>query len=83
MFGKKKDPDQKSLNDLVDESRRIRDEMLRTTGRLEAFSSQLADRVADLNIAVNSPGGSEHGESSTHQDDSHPSSGGSPEGSDG
>lgn len=44
--------DSRKVDVLISESRRIRDELMRTVGRLDAFTQQLAEEVAKLNNAT-------------------------------
>lgn len=44
-----------SVDDLIAESRRIRDELMKTVGRLDAFTQQLTDEVARLTDATGEP----------------------------
>lgn len=43
---------QREIDELLTESQRLRDELLKTAGRLEAFADQLSSQVAELRDAA-------------------------------
>lgn len=71
---------QSELDKLVEESRRIRDELLKAAARLEVVSSQLSTASRTLNTAINPGGTDAHG--STLEDHGNTSPGGSVESED-